>query len=395
MMKEANMERYDRSSWPTTCRSILRLKIVGLFCLLGALYWLQAYHFQFGMEVHDAVKPATPHVMVDTDDDDFSVDQVPSGVEVDDEVDEVVQGTNTIDQVTTPAPTPCPFLSPKVTGRKKWTLYPKEAYNGLTLLRPRKESILMTGFPGCVPFVLRKQKLLLFTVLKVSSTVFTQVAKRLDGNPSWPNACGNVQNPLLTNLTYLTDLPPQNAEKLLLDPSWTKAIFVRDPKERVLSAYLNKAVGEPTYIKARCCDQKSNDVHALLECDNPDSLPVISFHDFLHVILPQCRDGHWCRQSDLMRPDQWKQINFVGHFDRLAEDSRHLLDNVLGVWDEMGATGWPHGSLYAGSSTVHHQTGAHDRLRQYYTPELEAFADDWYKADYDSPFLGLAKYRLF
>ena len=253
----------------------------------------------------------------------------------------------------------------------------------------------MTAFPGCVPFVLPKQKLLLFTVLKVSSTVFTQVAKRLDGNPTWDNACGNIQNPQTTNLTYLTELPPKYAETLLMDPDWTKAIFIRDPKERVLSAYLNKAVVESDYIKARCCDQKSTDVHALLECHNPKSFPVISFADFLHVIVPQCKDGHWCRQSDLLRPVQWEQVNFVGHFDRLEEDTRRLLDDVLGVWDEIGASGWPHGSLYAGSSTVGHQTGAHDRLRQYYTRELEAFADEWYKADYDSPYLGLTKYRLF
>lgn len=95
-----------------------------------------------------------------------------------------------------------------------------------------------------------------------------------------------------------------------------------------------------------------------------------------------------------MRPEQWKQVNFVGHFDRLEDDTHELLDR-LGVWDEMGASGWPHGSLYAGSSTVHHQTGAHDRLREYYTPELERFAEKHYEADYASPYLGFPNYRLF
>jgi hypothetical protein len=235
---------------------------------------------------------------------------------------------------------------------------------------------------------------LLFTVLKVSSTVFTQVAKRLDGNPTWPNGCGHVQNPVQTNLTYLTDVPPHYAEDLLLDPDWTKAIFVRDPKERVLSAYLNKAVGEMEYTKGQCCRQDSEQVHALLDCQDPDSLPTISFGDFLQVVVPQCRDGHWCLQSDLLRPVQWEQVNFVGHFDRLAEDSRRLLE-VVNAWHDYGATGWPNGGLYAGSSTVQHQTGAHDRMRQYYTPALEAVADAWYQKDYESPYLGLAKYSLF
>lgn len=330
--------------------------------------WLQVYHFQFGIHLSSSSN-AVVHVQE--------------------------SNVNSALYAATSAPTPCPFLSPLITGPKKWRLFPAADYEGLSLLRFPHDSILMTSFPGCVPFVLPKQKLLLFTVLKVSSTVFTQVAKRLDGNPSWSNNCGNIQNPLLTNLTYLTDLPPRDAEELLLDPDWTKAIFVRDPKERVLSAYLNKAVGETQYIKRRCCEQKSSPVHELLECHDPHSLPIISFEEFLKVVVPQCKDGHWCRQSELLRPVQWPHINFVGHFDRLEADTRRLLDDVLGVWEEMGATGWPHGSLYAGSSTVGHQTGAHNRMLQYYTPELEAIADAWYKADYDSPYLGMTKYRLF
>jgi len=96
-----------------------------------------------------------------------------------------------------------------------------------------------------------------------------------------------------------------------------------------------------------------------------------------------------------MRPIQWEQINFVGHFDNLEEDTHRLLDR-LRVWDEVGASGWPpKGGLYAGSSTVRHRTGAHDRMREYYTPELEDFADKFYGADYDSSYLGLSKYRLF
>ena len=355
-------------TWWTKLRSIWRLKAVGLIVTFAAIMWLQVYHFQFGIHLSSSSN-AVVHVQE--------------------------SNVNSALYAATSAPTPCPFLSPLITGPKKWRLFPAADYEGLSLLRFPHDSILMTSFPGCVPFVLPKQKLLLFTVLKVSSTVFTQVAKRLDGNPSWSNNCGNIQNPLLTNLTYLTDLPPRDAEELLLDPDWTKAIFVRDPKERVLSAYLNKAVGETQYIKRRCCEQKSSPVHELLECHDPHSLPIISFEEFLKVVVPQCKDGHWCRQSELLRPVQWPHINFVGHFDRLEADTRRLLDDVLGVWEEMGATGWPHGSLYAGSSTVGHQTGAHNRMLQYYTPELEAIADAWYKADYDSPYLGMTKYRLF
>ena len=95
--------------------------------------------------------------------------------------------------------------------------------------------------------------------------------------------CGNVQNPVTTNLTYLTDVPPKYAERLLLDPEWTKAVFVRDPKERVLSAYLDKAIGGNPYVKLRCCAQKSDDdVYALMDCHDPESLvrSHLPFHEY-------------------------------------------------------------------------------------------------------------------
>ncbi|KAL3940082.1 MAG: hypothetical protein SGARI_001130, partial [Bacillariaceae sp.] len=38
----------------------------------------------------------------------------------------------------------------------------------------------------------------------------------------------------------MENLPPEKASELILDPTWTKAVFFRDPAERLLSAYLNK-----------------------------------------------------------------------------------------------------------------------------------------------------------
>lgn len=151
------------------------------------------------------------------------------------------------------------------------TLCPFQTGKNLFIRRVTTQCFILNQLAN--PLRLRiKQKLLLFTVFKVSSTVFTQLAKRLDGVPNWDNGCGNVQNPMTTNLTYLTDVPPKRAEEILLDPAWTKAIFVRDPKERVLSAYLNKAVAETSYIKKQCCSKGSDDVKALLECHNAQSL---------------------------------------------------------------------------------------------------------------------------
>ena len=197
----------------TKLRSIWRLKIVGLIVFLGSIYWLQNYHFQFGMTsdenvsinyvdndskeyfgdtkvstTTDDMTPSQPKdspfndlVGVDDEDDDGdglyydnkvtkndeAIDNLGIDDDDDDDDDDTVTvggGTRGYQQqgadnamATTAAPTPCPFLSPKITGQKKWTLYPPQAYEGLSLLRSTKESILMTAFPGCAPMVLPKQ----------------------------------------------------------------------------------------------------------------------------------------------------------------------------------------------------------------------------------------------
>ena len=43
---------------------------------------------------------------------------------------------------------------------------------------------------------------------------------------------------------HLSSLPLKQAEAMLTDPTWTKAVIFRDPAERLLSAYLDKIVGE-------------------------------------------------------------------------------------------------------------------------------------------------------
>jgi hypothetical protein len=47
-------------------------------------------------------------------------------------------------------------------------------------------------------------------------------------------------NPSTNGLKYLQAFSPRDATKMMRDPSWTRAIFLREPKQRFLSAYLDK-----------------------------------------------------------------------------------------------------------------------------------------------------------
>lgn len=198
----------------------------------------------------------------------------------------------------------------------------------------------------------------------------------------------------------------EKAEELLNDPSWTRAVFFRDPAERLLSAYLDKIVGEG-YTKKE------------FNIKNPD---MLSFPDFVDLVtekgrdcssthgLHPCTNPHWKPQTMICGLDHLlPNFNFIGNFGHIAEHTKFLLQRV-GFWDNYGATfrdarnqeskaktnkkcmvaapinganntffGFNQGGP---SKAVVHATGSSGKLDKYYTPELLAKVREAYALDY-------------
>ena len=111
------------------------------------------------------------------------------------------------------------------------------------------------------PVVLEKFRLIFFTIPKTGTTVFKQLFRRMMGYENW-NHVDEIwpyplpHNPNNNGLVYLYDFPIATANEMMTSPSWTRAIFVRDPIERVLSAYIEKALrtaADHNYIREHCC----------------------------------------------------------------------------------------------------------------------------------------------
>ena len=60
-------------------------------------------------------------------------------------------------------------------------------------------------------------------------------------------------NPETNGLTYLHNYDLTTANKMMTDPTWTRAIFVRDPKDRFFSAFFDKAKKFPDFLRQKCC----------------------------------------------------------------------------------------------------------------------------------------------
>jgi hypothetical protein len=223
-------------------------------------------------------------------------------------------------------------------------------------------------------------------------------------------------DPQLNGLIYLYQYKPKDALTILTSPHWTRAIFVRDPKERLLSAYLDKAAKKNgIYVKRHCCNKERSS-----DPNNCGRRASASFLGFLKVVQTKCpRDPHWGLQSKRITWHFRRYIDFVGHFETIHRDTKDLLDQLTvasrnrndrrnnhddtatseeDVWGRYGASGWgPNGtdSIFADGTNAKHQTSAQDKMRKYYNATVEALVDRLYGGDYSDGLLNFSPMSLF
>eukprot|EP00934_Nitzschia_sp_Nitz4_P007489 Nitzschia sp. Nitz4//scaffold50_size126154//17706//18671//NITZ4_003671-RA/size126154-processed-gene-0.29-mRNA-1//1//CDS//3329553656//7479//frame0 len=248
----------------------------------------------------------------------------------------------------------------------------------------RNDSIYRSGGWDSSPIVLEEYRLIFFSVPKVACTTFKQLFRKVKGFENWQSQNPNQMlphNPKTNGLTYLSDYSTKKATRMMNSPNYTRAIFVRDPKSRVLSAWADKGLGNfHNFMQNKCCKETGDCVKQ-----------ATTFPGFLTVIQ-NCSDAHWRPQYHRMEPKFWPYINFVGHMENLQVDGPALLQRV-GLWEEFGATGYgPHGNLSIFDHGVadmqnHVASSSHPTKEDTFTPELESLVEEYYREDYDfAPF---------
>ena len=229
----------------------------------------------------------------------------------------------------------------------------------------------------CAPVVVESHKLIFFTIPKVSCSVWKQLFRRMEGFDDWQS--GNVDllhNPQRNGLRYLFHYSLEEATNLLNDPAWTKAMFVRDPKSRFLSAFQDKGVRESRYVRTFCC-------HRSISCWPASNRTLEAFFHLTET----CKDHHWNPMSNRIESKYMPLINFLGTLEHVQQDAKALLERV-GAWDEYGASGWGKNGterIFESKSSVGHAASgdAKSRMSQHYTPELERLVDARFSSDYD------------
>jgi len=271
---------------------------------------------------------------------------------------------------------------------------------------------------GNDPIIVEKYKLMYFPIPKNACTTFKQLCRRMMGYEDWQT--GQEHNPRWNGLKYLGHFPKHKQIEMMTSPEWTRAIFVRDPLERILSAYMEKGLDwaggdvSGAHVKQKCCslttkgrpfssDHGDLNITACKEWpfvpyENPLTIKSFPFEKFVKNFMRQCPDPHWRAQSEILSsPANYKFINFVGHFENKKEDTHALLKKI-GAFEEFGASGWGNITIQLGgkkpknitkslgifeTSFTAHQTGSSKKVDRFYTDELRKLVYDFYRKDYD------------
>jgi Sulfotransferase family len=250
------------------------------------------------------------------------------------------------------------------------------------LVMDPRDYIYNVGGWDAAPIVIPKYKLVFFTVPKVACTTWKQAFRRMMGYWDWDHQDEGHHDPRVNGLKYLHHFPIGTANEMMTSPDWTRAIFVREPKIRLLSAFMDKALSNSgKHVIEKCCPETG-------EC----LAPAQTLSGFLDL-TEWCTDSHWQPQAMRVDDKYWPYINFVGHFETVAEDARRLLEHI-GAWEEIGRTGWGDYSIFEKPASQNHVTNSQSKASAWYTPALERRVEKMYAGDYNLALLSFTKTNL-
>ena len=188
------------------------------------------------------------------------------------------------------------------------------------------------------------------------------------GYADWENSTS------LDGLVRLYNYSISKASELMTSPRYHRAIFVRDPKQRIRVAYENAD------IKNRCC------IHSAY--NESCSQMVSHFGQFLDLIH-SCDQPHWRPQGKRMEPKYFNTLTFVGHMETIQNDTQRLL-KLIRAWDKFGREGWSNGygnksEIFADISNVSKPCLFPGMMKCY----GEVAVDYFYRSDYRNQKLNL------
>jgi hypothetical protein len=244
---------------------------------------------------------------------------------------------------------------------------------------------IMNNMIGSSPIVIESHKLIFFPVPQVADATWSMLFRRMMGIENW----NSLHFELFEGVTRLSDYSAEQATEMMNSPDYTRATFVRDPKDRFLSTYVNKIMNNDMSIKHSCCPEGENCLH--------EYQTMIGFASLMNT----CDDKHWIPVSKWIDSKFFPTLNFVGHLENAELDARTLLE-LIGAWDSFGLSGWgEHGNeaIFETNDELTDATaiasfGSWDLMSKLFSPRLESTLELYYEEDYSIHELGLVLKKI-
>ena len=272
----------------------------------------------------------------------------------------------------------------------------------------RKTDLIYDTHRNTPPIVNEEYNTIFFLVAKAGSSEWIRFFLRLINDHTW---CSNknIHDTKKNGLKYLSDYTMEEARQMMIDPKWNKAIFVRHPKPRVLSAFLDKAVSKTDMFIEHYCDAYRRHGKDFEECLNNHE----NFEFFIKEIIPTLSlNVHWRTIYSRVDEKWWPYINYVGYMESLSDHAKTFLQSIhsnidgISAWDKIGKSGWSDnerscknvvnatGEFLAQRDKIH-TMNARQKMLEFYTPELEKIIEDYYWDDLNNQYFQFKPIKLF
>lgn len=173
---------------------------------------------------------------------------------------------------------------------------------------------------------------------KVACTKIKKLLLEIDNYPRrWSDIISkevHIHNKEFTGMIGAADLTPEGLVRVLEDESYYRFGFVRNPYDRMLSAYKDKILAPQTspdkkgYVAVACRIKAKMSGGDPLRI-NLDKTPV-TFSEFVKYVSkerPYDMDRHWLHQY-LTMWHPYCDFDFIGKFENFADDLKTVLSEI-------------------------------------------------------------------
>jgi len=244
------------------------------------------------------------------------------------------------------------------------------------------------------PFIVPVHGLVFCKVSKVASSGFMRLMRRMEGHTDWKGnpyfikVVNNETKYRVGGLRQLHHLPHQDALRVLRHgTNWTRVVIVRDPAERLLSAYLDKI--HPADGHGSDSVAQLNLYAQRLFVPSLNHLPQLPFADFVKRVAFGLAHGifdqHWLPLSANCDLRNWLPAYDLVLQMRHGDDMNKLLDCVLARVSRSSSNPAALANLrdtFNLTSKVVAAHGTASATEKYYTPELLQRVMEMYAEDY-------------